>query len=83
VGGAAGFVAAAAAGRAGRRTLLIERYGLLGGTATAGTMVEFGSPQNHLFASVVRNSWRDPLASDEQLPVHRGLSGLEAIRRTF
>jgi len=42
-GGPAGFVAAVAAARAGARTLLIERYGFLGGTATAGMMVEFGS----------------------------------------
>ncbi len=42
-GGAAGFVAAVAAARAGARTLLIERYGFLGGTATAAMMVEFGS----------------------------------------
>ncbi len=42
-GGPAGFVAALAARRAGARTLLIERYGFLGGTGTAGLMVEFGS----------------------------------------
>lgn len=42
-GGPAGFVAAIAAARAGARTLLIERYGILGGTATAAIMVEFGS----------------------------------------
>lgn len=42
-GGAAGFMAAVAAARAGARTLLIERYGFLGGTATAAMMVEFGS----------------------------------------
>ena len=41
--GSAGFVAATAAARAGARTLLIERHGILGGTATAAMMVEFGS----------------------------------------
>jgi NADPH-dependent 2,4-dienoyl-CoA reductase/sulfur reductase-like enzyme len=41
-GGPAGFVAAVSAARGGARTLLIERYGFLGGTATAGLMVEFG-----------------------------------------
>jgi len=35
-GGAAGFAAAIAAGAAGARTALIERYGFLGGMATAG-----------------------------------------------
>jgi hypothetical protein len=35
-GGAAGLAAAVAAGRAGARTALIERYGFLGGMATAG-----------------------------------------------
>ncbi len=42
-GGPAGFMAAVAAARQGMRTLLIERYGFLGGTATAAMMVEFGS----------------------------------------
>ena len=42
-GGAAGFVAAAAAARHGAKTLLIEKYGFLGGTGTAGLMVQFGS----------------------------------------
>ncbi len=45
-GGAAGFMAAISAARAGARTLLVERYGILGGTATAGCMVEFGSIYN-------------------------------------
>src|SRR3954454_17845665 len=35
-GGTAGIAAAVAASRAGARTLLIERYGFLGGMATAG-----------------------------------------------
>src|ERR1700720_3177530 len=35
-GGPAGIAAAVAAARAGRRTLLIERYGVLGGMGTAG-----------------------------------------------
>jgi len=42
-GGSTGFIAAIAAARRGAKTLLIERYGFLGGTATAGLMVEFGS----------------------------------------
>src|SRR5688572_13791825 len=35
-GGSAGIAAAVAAARAGARTLLVERYGFLGGMATAG-----------------------------------------------
>ena len=35
-GGPAGFIAATAAARGGARTALIERYGFLGGMATAG-----------------------------------------------
>ena len=41
-GGPTGFIAAIASAREGMRTLLIERYGFLGGTATAAMMVEFG-----------------------------------------
>ena len=42
-GGPAGFAAAVAAAERGASTLLIERYGFLGGTGTAAMMVEFGS----------------------------------------
>ncbi|MBR6726838.1 MAG: FAD-dependent oxidoreductase [Clostridia bacterium] len=38
-GGPAGFVAAISAARCGRRVALIERYGFVGGTATAGYVV--------------------------------------------
>ena len=38
-GGPAGFVAAVAAARCGVKTALIERYGFLGGMATAGIVV--------------------------------------------
>ncbi|WFU45345.1 FAD-dependent oxidoreductase [Bradyrhizobium sp. CB82] len=40
-GGPAGIVAAASASRAGRRTLLIERYGFLGGMGTAAGVTNF------------------------------------------
>jgi FAD dependent oxidoreductase len=40
-GGPAGIAAAVAAARAGRRTLLIERYGFLGGTGTAAGVTNF------------------------------------------
>ena len=40
-GGPAGIVAAAAAGRSGRSTILIERYGFLGGAGTAAGLSTF------------------------------------------
>ncbi len=40
-GGPAGIAAALAAGRSGRRTLLIERYGFLGGAGTAAGLSTF------------------------------------------
>ena len=40
-GGPAGIAAAASAARAGRRTLLIERYGFLGGMGTAAGVTNF------------------------------------------
>lgn len=41
-GGTAGTIAAIAAARAGAKTLLVERGNCLGGTATAGLIVQFG-----------------------------------------
>src|ERR1700728_4217264 len=40
-GGPAGIATAVAASRAGRRTLLIERYGFLGGMGTAAGVTNF------------------------------------------
>src|ERR1700682_3846813 len=40
-GGPAGIAAAVAAARAGRRTLLMERYGFLGGMGTAAGVTNF------------------------------------------
>src|SRR3954453_22522463 len=40
-GGPAGIAAAVAAGRAGRSTLLVERYGFLGGMGTAAGVTNF------------------------------------------
>ncbi|MET3518141.1 hypothetical protein ABIC63_005951 [Pseudacidovorax sp. 1753] len=44
-GGVAGTVAAVAAARQGARTVLMERYGFLGGNATAGAVAQFNSWQ--------------------------------------
>lgn len=46
-GGVAGISAAIAAGREGVKTLLIERNGFLGGTATAAAMAILGAPYSH------------------------------------
>src|SRR5258706_7170314 len=43
-GGPAGIAAAAAAGRAGRSTILVERYGFLGGAGTAAGLANFCGP---------------------------------------
>src|SRR5437868_15359614 len=40
-GGPAGIAAAASAGRAGRSTILVERYGFLGGAGTAAGLANF------------------------------------------
>lgn len=44
-GGVAGTMAAVAAARAGARVILAERYGFLGGNATAGAVAQFNSWQ--------------------------------------
>lgn len=44
-GGVAGCMAAVAAARAGARVTLVERYGFLGGNATAGAVAQFNSWQ--------------------------------------
>lgn len=44
-GGVAGTMAAVAAARAGARVMLLERYGFLGGNATAGAVAQFNSWQ--------------------------------------
>src|ERR1700712_24199 len=53
-GGPAGIAAAVAAARAGRRTLLIERYGFLGGMGTAAGVTNFCGLHANVFGQMHR-----------------------------
>jgi hypothetical protein len=53
-GGPAGIAAAVAAARAGRRTLLIERYGFLGGMGTAAGVTNFCGLHANIFGEMHR-----------------------------
>jgi hypothetical protein len=53
-GGPAGIAAAVAAARAGRRTLLIERYGFLGGMGTAAGVTNFCGLHANVHGRMVR-----------------------------
>src|SRR5579862_1502850 len=53
-GGPAGITAAVAAARAGRRTLLIERYGFLGGMGTAAGVTNFCGLHANVFGEMHR-----------------------------
>src|ERR1700760_3759667 len=53
-GGPAGIMAAAAAARAGRRTLLIERYGFLGGMGTAAGVTNFCGLHGNVYGQMRR-----------------------------
>jgi hypothetical protein len=53
-GGPAGIAAAVAAARAGRRTLLIERYGFLGGMGTAAGVTNFCGLHANVFGDMCR-----------------------------
>ncbi|MFX4978881.1 FAD-dependent oxidoreductase, partial [Acinetobacter baumannii] len=53
-GGPAGIAAAVAAARAGRRTLLIERYGFLGGMGTAAGVTNFCGLHANVFGEAHR-----------------------------
>src|SRR3954464_2954301 len=53
-GGPAGIAAAAAAARAGRRTLLVERYGFLGGMGTAAGVTNFCGLHANVFGAMHR-----------------------------
>jgi FAD dependent oxidoreductase len=74
-GGPAGIAAAVAASRAGRRTLLIERYGFLGGMGTAAGVTNFCG----LHANVHGQAHRvvQGIASDLLARINR-LGGLNA-----
>ena len=69
-GGPAGIAAAAAAARAGQRTLLIERYGFLGGMGTAAGVTNFCGLHANVHGTikqVVHGIADDLLARMEQL----------------
>src|SRR5688500_6827503 len=51
-GGPAGIAAAAAAAQAGRRTLLVERYGFLGGMGTAAGVTNFCGLHANVFGEI-------------------------------
>src|SRR6202045_1819654 len=53
-GGPAGIAAAVAAARAGKRTLLIERYGFLGGMGTAAGVTNFCGLHANVFGEMHR-----------------------------
>src|SRR5437868_9613541 len=53
-GGPAGIAAAVAAARAGRRTLLVERYGFLGGMGTAAGVTNFCGLHGNVYGEMHR-----------------------------
>ena len=55
-GGPAGIAAALAAGRAGRKTILIERYGFLGGAGTAAGLSTFCGLHSNVRGEHVRTT---------------------------
>jgi hypothetical protein len=74
-GGPAGIAAAAAAARAGRRTLLIERYGFLGGMGTAAGVTNFCGLHANVYGKMHRVV--QGIASDLLARIDR-LGGLNA-----
>jgi FAD-dependent oxidoreductase family protein len=74
-GGPAGIAAAVAASRAGRRTLLIERYGFLGGMGTAAGVTNFCGLHANVFGEMHRVV--QGIASDLLARIDR-LGGLNA-----
>jgi len=74
-GGPAGIAAAVAAARAGRRTLLIERYGFLGGMGTAAGVTNFCGLHANVYGQMHRVV--QGIASDLSARIDR-LGGLNA-----
>src|SRR4030088_3403758 len=78
-GGPAGIAAAVAAARAGRRTLLIERYGFLGGMGTAAGVTNFCGLHANVYGEmhrVVQGIASELLARMERLG---GLNALHLV----
>jgi len=89
-GGVAGTMAAVAAARQGASVILVERYGFLGGNATAGAVAQFNSWQtaNGRTVVTVRASdmyriVRSATVGDHVLTVDAPGPGLEAYAFTF
>jgi ribulose 1,5-bisphosphate synthetase/thiazole synthase len=74
-GGPAGIVAAASAARAGRKTLLIERYGFLGGMGTAAGVTNFCGLHGNVYGQAHRLV--QGMASELLARIHH-LNGLNA-----
>src|SRR5512132_1040650 len=72
-GGPAGIAAAVAAARAGRRTLLIERYGFLGGMGTAAGVTNFCGLHANVYGEIVQVVHG---VADDLLARMRALGGL-------
>jgi choline dehydrogenase-like flavoprotein len=70
-GGAAGLVAAVAAARHGARTLLVERQGCLGGTATTGYVAQYIG----FFNQGIQAVWGLPLEFTQRIVAAGGSDG--------
>ena len=70
----AGTVAAIAAGRAGVRTMLIERWGFLGGAATAAAVGGFVGWETHSGRQVVEVSLRRSCRNSSASAVRTAMS---------
>ncbi|MGZ5871301.1 MAG: FAD-dependent oxidoreductase [Bradyrhizobium sp.] len=79
-GGPAGIAAAVAAARAGRRTVLIERYGFLGGMGTAAGVTNFCGLHANVYGQMHRVV--QGIASDLLVRIDR-LGGLNAPHLIF